>query len=84
MPSTQSVTELLEKWGNTTFSEKEVPLTEVVESLKGNSERFTLKKSKQYSSHWLVSNGLIGGALGDIRLTDNESFGIMTWTTSPL
>lgn len=54
MPVAPTVSDTLSHWGNICFSEKEVPLGDIINSLKEKDERFVLKKSKQYSNNLVV------------------------------
>lgn len=56
MAPASTISDTLERWGNVSFSDREVPLGDVVESLRMNEDRFVLKKSKKYSNNLVVSS----------------------------
>ncbi|KAJ3549395.1 hypothetical protein NMY22_g894 [Coprinellus aureogranulatus] len=50
MPLSTTVADTIQHWGSVTFTEKEVPFGDLVETVRGSDGRFVLKKSKQYSN----------------------------------
>lgn len=86
MPPSTSIADTLAHWSTVSFSDKEIPLAEIVDSLHSDEGRFVLKKSKQYSNNLVVSalklRCMITPCLMrvSVQLWDNEMKDIATIT----